>query len=515
MGNGASVEENRHSQLFQQGYRSLQEGRYTYAEIYYDQAIERHEGHPFWIRLDDLIEWERRGKVGQKGTDAKMKQTNRDGGQEEAAFPEVKKDSLKDENEVNIEMGDAAGVGGSGKIEIPLDSRLAEVVDYLVLRADIADSYMAAGRYEEATPHMDFISSHTRVMLKFLQIARMTKAEESADSPNPLEGSTAEGGGNHAGGGNRRAHQGFMMVSDMERESIIDCFEQFLRMHWVSSMANSVYIVSERFKKGKSEKKHKKELDTAVVTCAKIQEELYNVAKRRARSLSNSVVLSFLESVMEELDAESSTTSITNERVSTAKGKTRTNTLFEDQGNKSTGNRSLNELEMLVERDECPIKVQLQMVYDRRSLCREVPAPQQAPTLRYITWIDDEIRRVVPGTNYNLEIQCGMVDEKRKKQLQKRSLKFATQRNCNYNDRVLLGKSFDEENALLLFPVFLIQADVQFELGAATKGINALDIVDKLSTQLYGVESLERHSIMRSVMESRKRGGSLFMMFED
>ncbi|RNC37534.1 sodium stibogluconate resistance protein [Trypanosoma cruzi] len=306
-----------------------------------------------------------------------------------------------------------------------------------------------------------------------------------------------------------------MMVSDVERDSILDCFEQFLRMHWVSAMANSVFIVSERFKKGKSEKKHKKELDTAVVACAKIQEELYNVAKRRARSLSNSVVLSFLEGIMEELDAESSTTSITNERMGTANGKTRTNTLFEEQNNRSTGNRSANEIDMLTDRDECPIKVHLQMVYDRRSLCREVPAPQQAPTLRYITWIDDEIRRVVPGTNYNLEIQCGMVDEKRKKQLQKRSLKFAAQRNCNYNDRVLLGKSFDEENALLLFPVFLIQADVQFELGAATKGINALDIVDKLSTQLYGVGSLERQSIMRSVMESRKRGGSLFMMFED
>ncbi|RNC43283.1 sodium stibogluconate resistance protein, partial [Trypanosoma cruzi] len=153
MGNGASVGENRHSQLFQQGYKSLQEGRYTYAEIYYDQAIERHEGHSFWTRLDDLIEWERRDKAGQKGTDAKQKTAYRDGGQEEAAFPEVRKDSLKEENEVNVEMGERLAWVALGRLKFRWTAGWRTSWIILCCVPILRNRYMAEGRYEEATPH--------------------------------------------------------------------------------------------------------------------------------------------------------------------------------------------------------------------------------------------------------------------------------------------------------------------------------------------------------------------------
>ncbi|RNF25125.1 sodium stibogluconate resistance protein [Trypanosoma conorhini] len=518
MGSGASTAETAHSRLYQEGYRSLQEGRYTYAEIYYDQAIEKHEGHYFWTRLDELIDWEQRrqNKLEPNKSEVKKKGQAQEEAAEEGAYPDVTKDTMKDGSELDVEMADSGGADAAGGIEIPLDSRLEVILEYLQLRADVADSYMAATRYEEATPHLDFITSHTRIFVQFLRLARESASEardEENGASNPLEM-----GGGAAGGaaGNVRSRLGALMGNDLERESVLDCLEQHLRLHWVSAMANGVFVSSERFKEGRGEKKRKKDLDVAVVACSKVYQELYKVALRRAKSLTNTVVLNFLEAVMEDLDAESSTTSITNEGPPAAKNKPRVNNFFDDAETKSLCNKANGALDMVLEDgEECPIKVYLQMIHDRRSLCRVVPAPQQAAALRYISWIDEDIHRVVPGTNYHLEIQCGMVDEKQKKQLQKRSMKFVAQRHCNYNDRVLLGKSFDEENALLLFPVFLIRADVQFQLGAATKGIKDLELVEKLSTQLYGMDSLERQSIMRSVMESRKRGGSLFMMFED
>ncbi|RNF02773.1 sodium stibogluconate resistance protein [Trypanosoma rangeli] len=520
MGTGASAINSCHSRLYQEGYKSLLEGRYTYAEIYYDQAIEKHEGHYFWTSLGGLIDWERRRKhtLGQNKSDTKQrKELPQDEVTEEGAYPEVVK-KADDDNELDVEM-EEAGASEPRGIEIPLDSRLEAILEYIQLRSDIVDSYLMASRYEEAAAHLDVIISHTRVFVQFLRYARETEVEVSSEdntTNNPLEMGAGVGGAANGGGENIRLRLNALIGNDLERESILDCLEQYLRLHWASAMANSVYASSERFKEGKGEKKRKKDLDAAVLACSKVHQELYNVALRRAKSLTNTVVLNFIEAAMEDMDAESTTTSITSENYTNSKGKPRVNTFFDNSDNKQIQNKNNGILDLVMKRgEECPIKVSLQKMHERRSLCREVPAPQQASTLRYISWIDDDIRRVVPSTNYHLEIQCGMVDEKQKKQLQKRSLKFVAQKHCNYNDRVLLGKSFDEENALLLFPVFLIQADVQFQLGAATKGIKNLELVEKLSTQLYGIDSVERQSIMRSVMESRKRGGSLFMMFED
>ncbi|KEG08030.1 sodium stibogluconate resistance protein [Trypanosoma grayi] len=514
MGSGASAEVHMHSRLYQEGYKSLQEGRYTYAEIYYDQAIEKHEGHVFWSRLDVGVEWERKsGKADRKKADGK--------GQPEAqAAPPVIKEVKKPENAPEKPTEDAEGgdegdeqneAGGEGEdektgyLEIPVDSRLIQVLDYLLLRADIADSYMAAGRLDEASPHVDYIATHTQTFMRCLQSARdFAMGDDGEDGDNPLRGNGQQ---------HRRQRLGMLMGGDMERESILDCLDQHLRLHWVSSLANSVYIAFEKFKGGQGEKKRKKELDAAVVTCMKAEEALYHYAQRRAKSLTNAVVLNFLEVILEEMEASSSTTSAPDERSVSSRSKLRVNNLFDDGGDKGESKSGIGAVAS--DADPYPITPRLQVLHDRRILCRSVPAPQQAPALRRVPWVDEEIRRVVPGTNYYLEIQCGMVDEKRKKQLQKRSLKFVTQKRVDYNDRVQLGKSFDEENALLLFPVLLIQADVQLELGAATKGIQALDLVENLATQLYGVDSLEWQSLMRRVLESRKRGVSMFMMFED
>ncbi|ORC85300.1 sodium stibogluconate resistance protein [Trypanosoma theileri] len=532
MGSGASAEEHRHSRLFREGYKALLEGRYTYAEIYYDQAIERHEGHAFWSRIDNFIEWERkpdkgeRKKVDGKNESSTTAPPSRD---EQQSSSQQEQEEKKEEDDVikptDEEMSDGEGKEmeeQSNVLEFPLDGRLITVLEYLQLRADIADSYMLAGRLEEAAPHVDYISIHTEAAMRCLQIARDKAAgeENNGGNANPLDNLNA--------GGNQRRPRLGMMTEDPERDSILDCLDQHLRLHWVSSTANGVYIAFERFRGGQGEKKRKKELDAAVLTCLRVEEALFNFARRRAKSLTNAVVLSFLEALIEDLDADSSCSSEPEERNSKrtkSKNKLRGGSVDETpnkgnntsvSNNKSMGNRSMADASVMEPKEAVnPMIIRLQILPDRKMMCRSVPAPQQGAALRHVPWMDEEIRRVVPGTNYHLEIQCGMVDDKRKKQLQKRALKFIVQTKCDYNDRVLLGKSFDEENALLLFPVLLIQADVQLELGAATKGIQALDLVDKLATQLYGMESLERQSLMRRVTECRKRGGALFMMFED
>lgn len=517
MGSGSSVQDTRHSRLFQEGFKALQEGRYTYAEIYYDQAIERHEGHGFWSLFDDLIDKEKKTKTERKKEDGKEKNDasgDADGGRSHRDTSKQASEEGSEEGEGrNSEVG--RGDFDSDFIEIPLDDRLEDVLEYIELRTDIANSYLEAGRFEDASPHMDFISSHTQAVIKYIKIARENAAadDEELDPVNPFDSNVMGSGENALAGntapGHRRGRMGMLVGSDVEQDTILDCMEQHLRLHWVSSQANSVYILLERYKGTQGDKKRKKELDGAVVTCLKVLEELNVVARRRAKSLTNAVVLGFLEGLIEEMDADSSSTSVTDTRNNSSRLDARSNAPERNQSN-NNDNAEGND-----GKDPNSIRVRLQKVQERRSLCHSVPAPQQGASLRYISWLDDDIHRVIPGTNYHLEIQCGMVDEKRKKQLQKRSMKFVAHKRFDFNDRVLLGKCFDEENALLLFPVLLIQADVQLELGAATKGIQALDLVDKLATQLYGVDSVERVSLMRRVMESRRRGGALFMMFED
>ncbi|KAH9586737.1 hypothetical protein LSM04_008839 [Trypanosoma melophagium] len=541
MGAGASTEERRHSRLFCEGYKALLEGRYTYADIYYDQAIERHEGHAFWSRLENFVEWERKANKGdRKKADGKSNEgsttvaPSRD--EEQAPSPQQQQDQgdKKDGDDV-VKPVDGEMVEGeenemeekSNVLEFPLDNRLITVLEYLQLRADIADSYMVAGLLEEAAPHVDYIAIHTDAAMRCLQMARdqANSDDNNGGNDNPLDN-------NNNNGVPRRMRFG-MMAEDPERDAILDCLDQHLRLHWVSSTVNGVYIALERFRRGQGDKKRKKELDAAVITCLRVEEALFHYARRRARSLTNAVVLNFLEALIEDMDGDSSSSSEPEERIGKrkkSKGKVHGSTVADntsksnntgvnnDNNNKSMGDRSLTDAVGGVggdQREGNAMIIRLQLLPDRRMMCRSVPAPQQGAALRHVPWMDDEIRRVVPGTNFNLEIQCGMVDDKRRKQLQRRALKFIAQNKCDYNDRVLLGKSFDEENALLLFPVLLIQADVQLELGAATKGIQALDVVDNLATQLYGMESVERQSLMRRVMESRRRGGALFMMFED
>lgn len=521
MGGGSSVQEKRHSRLFQEGYKALQEGRYTYAEIYYDQAIEKHDGHSFWLLFDDLIDTKKKSKGDKKKEDTKEKNdisaVESNTGKANCSIKDNSNpasDAGSEDGEKNVDEDKAEPTVDI--IRIPLDSKLQEVLEYIQLRTDIANSYLDAKCFEEATPHMDFIFSHTEAVIKHMKIARENALndEDDVEPANPLENNMASSGDiNHTNAGqNRRQRLGLFVVSDFEKESILDCVEQHLRVHWLSSFVNSVYIMLERFKGTQGDKKRKKELDSAVVTCMKVLEELTNVCRRRSKSLTNAVVLSFLETLIEQMDSDSSTASIPANQNGSKMGP-RVNTLFDKSQTAANDNGSGCDQDDL--RYSHQIQVRLQPLQDRRAFCRDVPAPQQGASLRYIGWMDDEIRRVVPGTNYHLEIQCGMIDEKRKKQLQKKSLKFMVQKKYDYNDRVMLAKCIDEENALLLFAVLLIQADVQLELGAATKGIQSLDIVDKLATQLYGMESLERQSLMRRVMESRRRGGALFMMFED
>lgn len=517
------MEEKRHSRLFQEGYKALQEGRYTYAEIYYDQAIEKHEGHSFWLLFDELIDTKKKSKEDKKKEESKEKSDASASDAESAKLNRANKDTTNPASEECSEDGEGNNVDEDkcasipDVIYFPLDNKLEEVLEYIQLRTDIANSYLVANCYDEAAPHMDFIFSHTEAVIKHVKIARENEDNyDDVELSNPLENNIEcpeMNQQNLNAPGGRRQRTGMFVVSDLEKESILDCVEQHLRLHWVSSFVNSVYIMLERYKGTQGEKKRKKELDSAVVACMRVLEELANVSRRRSKSLTNAVVLSFLESLIEQMDSESSVTSAPDNQNGSRLGGPRVNTLFDK--NQAAPNDNMSGCETNDGGDQEQAKLRLQRLHDRRTISRAVPAPQMGASLRYVSWMDDEIRRVVPGTNYHLEIQCGMIDDKRKKQLQKKSLKFLAKKKYDYNDRVNLGKCIDEENALLLFAVLLIQADVQLELGAATKGIQSLDLVDKLATQLYGVESMERQSLMRRVMESRRRGGALFMMFED
>ncbi|RHW71321.1 hypothetical protein DPX39_070064200 [Trypanosoma brucei equiperdum] len=495
MGGGSSVEDKRYSRLFQEGLKALHEGRFTYAEIYFDQAIEKHEGYPFWQRLDEMVEWERKGNTGkrkgeeQNEKDQWAKETKPETGGGEGA------------GEDGAEMDDLGGESDdTGVLVIPLDQRVFHVLEYLQLRTDISVAYLLAERYEEAHEHLQYVTSHTHVLLKCLRIARQSNMSEESGGEggdtNPLE---------HVGVVERRFRAGLMGM-EVEVEGILDAFEQYLRLHWFSGIANTVYIAFERFKGGQGDKKRKRELDAVVVTCETAKLELHKLVSRRAKSLTNSVLIEFLEKLINDMDSSASDS----EDDGNANGGRSGGPAA--KGRRKSDNREDGDKEEL---ENFPFSARLQMLYERRLLYRGMPAPMQGAALRYLPWMDEDIRRVVPGTNYNLEIQCGMIDDRRKKQLQKKSLKHTVQKRFDFNDRVLFNKSMDEENALLLFPLLLVEADVQLELGAATKGIKALHMVEKLSTQLYGRQSLEQQSLMRRVLETRKRGGALFMMFDD
>ncbi|CCD19514.1 hypothetical protein ERJ75_000831200 [Trypanosoma vivax] len=487
MGSGTSAAQNRHSFLFYEGLNALQDGRLTYAEIYYEQAIEKHEGYLFWQRLDALEAWEREAnKHDKKSARDKDKEAPKQSEAEEKEGDNVSAD--------NNSEGEEAGNDASVLI-IPLDNRVQHVLSYLELRTDIALSYLSIERLEEAEAHFEYITSRTMTLMKCLDQARNsgnTGGGEDDEDELGDDSVSVHHQQNNAHGG----------VNDSEIATVLDCFEQFLRLHWVSAIANSIYIVFERFKGGQGDKKRKRELDAVIDTCSVAQTELYNVANRRATTLTNAAVLEHLEKIIRDIDGGSS--AVTEDGQNARGGKK--NEGGADRAATAGGESAAK---------SPPFIALLQMLPDRRLLYREMPAPMLAATLRYVPWMDPGIRRVIPGTNYHLELGAGVIDEKRVKKMQKKILKQSSQKRFDYGDTVIFKKSVDEENALLLFPILLIEADVQLELGAATKGIHALDTVEKLATQLYGAESMERDSLMQRVTETRKRGGALFMMFED
>nr|CCD12763.1 unnamed protein product [Trypanosoma congolense IL3000] len=487
MGGGASVVDKRYSRLFQEGLRALNEGRYTYAEIYFGQATERHEGFSFWQRLEEMADWEKKGNK------------NKRKAEDQAEKKDLDKDKLVGDGK-NADANEMSALGDdsddSGILVIPLDQRAFHMLEYLELRMDIAVAYMEAERYEEAQEHFQYVTTHTHMLSRCLRLARQTNTTEGTGNDfgdqNPLE---------QVGNFLNRRGRDLGMAGDVEMEGVLDALEQYLRLHWFSSIANTMYIAFERFKGGQGDKKRKRELDAVILLCGTAKREMLKVVSRRSKSLTNTVLMDYLDTLVNDLDSGSCDSEDDN-RANKKNGN-------ESKSGKGASGREGDDLENF------PFTVRLQMVYERRFLYRSMPAPMQGAALRYLSWMDEDIRRVVPGTNYNLEIQCGMIDERRKKQLQKKSLKHTAQKRFDFNDKVVFNKSMDEENALLLFPLLLVEADVQLELGAATKGIQALDMVEKLSSQLYGRDSLEKHSLMRRVLETRKRGGALFMMFED
>lgn len=138
---------------FAEGLRSLQEGRFTCSEIYFHQLLKNHPGRIFW---NDLLTAAFSGSgAGQKkgGTSKWVEDLDEEKGGE---FSPTK---------------NAARSYGKGEIELPVDERLADVMEYAWLTADIAFAYLKDRRRMSqslALVYSHFVCVHMQLLLHFL-----------------------------------------------------------------------------------------------------------------------------------------------------------------------------------------------------------------------------------------------------------------------------------------------------------------------------------------------------------
>lgn len=248
---------------FTEGLEALREGRFTYSEIYFHQLLKNHPGRVFWSDLLTAAfhtnpHQENEKKGGKWGDDV-----DEDGFSKgtKKVRPQVRKSS----------------------VELPVDDRLADVMEYAWLLADITFAYLKDKRRMSqslALVYSHFVCVHMQLMLHFL-----TMYIEEQSIQGGLEGYWNNG---EREGENPLENRNPVPLSEVA--PILELLECQCKYLWYSFTANYT-ILALMMVKDSDPKTRQSILYSAIDSCKVLEDTLWRKASENPRDSISALIL--------------------------------------------------------------------------------------------------------------------------------------------------------------------------------------------------------------------------------
>eukprot|EP00796_Vickermania_ingenoplastis_P003633 gene3633-2568_t len=271
MGGSSSKEETaRNIDYFAEGLTALREGRFTYSEIYFHQLLKNHPGRAFW---SDLLTAAFRPSEGKKGgkTDVESKWVE-----------DLDEDGFGGK-------GDRVGDYMKSDVELPVDDRLADVMEYAWLTADIAFAYLKDKRRMSqslALVYSHFVCVHMQLLLHFL-----TMYLEEQSIRGGLEGYWSDDRDGADGGDNPLVGNGPQPVDLTVVGPILELLECQCKYLWYSFSANYTLLALMMAKDTPDAKARHAILSNAIDSCKVLEDTLWRKASENPRDSLSALIL--------------------------------------------------------------------------------------------------------------------------------------------------------------------------------------------------------------------------------
>lgn len=249
---------------FTEGLEALREGRFTYSEIYFHQLLKNHPGRVFWSDLltaafHNPPQPEAGKKVSEKWEGEEM---DEDGFAKSTkkARPKIRKTT----------------------VELPVDERLADVMEYAWLLADITFAYLKDKRRMSqslALVYSHFVCVHMQLMLHFLTMY--------------IEEQSIQGGLDGYWKSNREGGNPLDTVNQVplsEVGPILELLECQCKYLWYSFTANYT-ILALMMVKDSDPKTRQAILYSAIDSCKVLEDTLWRKASENPRDSLSALIL--------------------------------------------------------------------------------------------------------------------------------------------------------------------------------------------------------------------------------
>lgn len=266
VGKGSSKDKEINPSLdyFTEGLEALREGRFTYSEIYFHQLLKNHPGRIFWSDLLTAAFHTEPEQAGKKKTD---KWDN---------------DEVDEDGYAKSTKKTTAAPLRKSTVELPVDDRLADVMEYAWLLADITFAYLKDRRRMSqslALVYSHFVCVHMQLMLHFL-----TMYIEEQSIQGGLEGYWTD---DREG---ENPLEKFPQVPLAEVAPILELLECQCKYLWYSFTANYT-ILALMMVKDSDPKSRQAILYSAIDSCKVLEDTLWRKASENPRDSLSALIL--------------------------------------------------------------------------------------------------------------------------------------------------------------------------------------------------------------------------------